>query len=73
MAPLRPISRADLVRNLRRLGFEGPYSGGRHQYMARESLTVALPNPHTSDISTGLLVRILSQAGISREEWEKLA
>jgi hypothetical protein len=30
MAPLRPISHAELVRNLKTLGFEGPYSGGKH-------------------------------------------
>lgn len=31
-----------------------------------------IPNPHQGDISRGLLTRILRQAGISREEWEKL-
>jgi predicted RNA binding protein YcfA (HicA-like mRNA interferase family) len=31
-----------------------------------------IPNPHTEDIGRGLLVRILRQAGIEREEWEAL-
>jgi predicted RNA binding protein YcfA (HicA-like mRNA interferase family) len=37
--------------------------------MRRNDLTVIIPNPHQSDISVGLLQRILRQAGITREEW----
>jgi hypothetical protein len=50
-----PIKRPDLVRNLKRLGFAGPYSGGRQQFMYREDVTVVLPNPHQSDIGRDLL------------------
>ncbi|MGI6206733.1 MAG: type II toxin-antitoxin system HicA family toxin [Anaerolineae bacterium] len=53
------------------LGFD-PYVGGRHQYMVRAETRVALPNPHQSDIGPDLLARILRQAGITREEWEKV-
>lgn len=70
MPPLGPISRRDLIRHLRRLGFEGPYSGGKHQFMVRGELTLRVPNPHRSDIGKELLSRILRQAGIDREEWE---
>lgn len=31
MPPFGPIKRGDLIRHLRQLGFDGPYSGGRHQ------------------------------------------
>jgi predicted RNA binding protein YcfA (HicA-like mRNA interferase family) len=34
--------------------------------------TFTIPNPHGGDISTGLLMRILRQAGLSKEEWEQL-
>jgi predicted RNA binding protein YcfA (HicA-like mRNA interferase family) len=67
-----PIKRRDLVRYLGQLGFEGPYSGGKHQFMTKGEITLRLPNPHRSDIAKELLARILRQAGISREEWEKL-
>jgi hypothetical protein len=30
-----PIKRQDLIRALRQLGFEGPYSGTRHQFMIK--------------------------------------
>lgn len=31
-----------------------------------------LPNPHSGDVGKSLLARILRDALISREEWEKL-
>ncbi len=72
MPPFGPIKRRDLIRFLKRLGFEGPFSGGKHQFLVREDTTLRVPNPHRSDIGVGLLARILQQAGISRDEWEKL-
>ena len=55
-----------------RVGFEGPFSGGKLQFMARGDATTRLPNPHEGDVSVGLLTRILRQAGVSREKWEGL-
>lgn len=72
MPKIGPIKRRELIRCLRKLGFEGPYSGGKHQFMVRGELTLRLPNPHKGDIGKDLLLKILKQAGISREEWEKL-
>ncbi|MEX0892224.1 MAG: type II toxin-antitoxin system HicA family toxin [Gemmatimonadota bacterium] len=70
MPPFGPISRRDLVRALKDLGFDGPYSGGKHQFMVRGEITVRIPNPHRGDIGLELLSRLLRQARISREEWE---
>ena len=72
MPPFGPIKRRDLIRYLRELGFDGPYVGGKHEYMVRGQVRLAIPNPHQSDIGRELLERILRQAGISREEWERL-
>lgn len=33
MAGWRPVKRRDFIRKLRALGFAGPYSGTRHQFM----------------------------------------
>lgn len=66
-----PISRRDLIRALRALGFEGPFSGGRHQFMMRGDVVITIPNPHGKDISIGLLSRVLRQAGVARSEWEE--
>lgn len=72
MPAFGPVKRRDLIQRLAELGFEGPYSGGRHQYMVRGQTRVRIPNPHQSDIGRGLLGRILQQAKVSKEEWEKL-
>ena len=66
---LRPVSRRELVARLRALGFSGPYTGGRHQFMVRGSIRLVLPNPHRGEIGVDLLKRILRQAGIEEEEW----
>lgn len=73
MPPFGPISRTNLIRCLRASGFEGPEAGGRHQIMKKGGTqSVVVPNPHKGDIGRDLLARILRQAGISREDWEKL-
>ncbi len=72
MPPFGPISRRDLIRCLKKAGFAGPYVGGKHQYMVKGELKVALPNPHQIDIGRDFLARILRQAGIGRDEWERL-
>jgi len=67
-----PIKRQDLIRALQRLGFDGPYTGGRHQYMVKAKHKLYIPNPHSGEISRALLARILQQAGIDRSEWEQV-
>lgn len=72
MPRLGPIKRRDLIRYLRDLGFEGPFSGGKHQHMIKGEITLRLPNPHQSDIGKELLAKILRQAKIDKGEWENL-
>ena len=67
---LSPTSRSDLIRGLKRLGWVGPYSGGRHQYMVKGPRQLTVPNPHGGrDIGINLLKIVLDEAGISREDW----
>lgn len=73
MSPFGPIKRRDLIRALREAGFTGPEPGTKHAVMVRGDTQIPLPNPHQGDISKGLLARILRDAGISREEWERLS
>lgn len=69
MPKLNPISWNDLVRRLRKFGFDGPYQQGKHPYMVRGSLVLTVPNPHKKEIGVDLLTRILKQAGVSRKNW----
>ncbi len=72
MPAFGPVSRQDLIRYLKLPGFEGPFAGAKHQIMAKGNITLRIPNPHQSTIGRELLIRILRQAHISREDWEKL-
>jgi predicted RNA binding protein YcfA (HicA-like mRNA interferase family) len=64
------ISRRELIQKFKALGFEGPFSGSKHQFMKKGSLKVRIPNPHKGDISVGLVKQILKQADISDEAWD---
>ena len=72
MPSFGPIRRSDLLQALRKAGFVGPYSGGKHQFMVRGSVRLRVPNPHQGNVSRDLLSRLLKQAGISKDEWEQL-
>jgi predicted RNA binding protein YcfA (HicA-like mRNA interferase family) len=72
MPRIGPIRREELLRYLKQLGFEGPYSGGKHQFVVKEDMAVRLPNPRPGDIEQEFLARILRQARIGREQWEML-
>jgi hypothetical protein len=45
MPNLNPVSRRELVRKLKALGFEGPFPGGKHQWMRRVICALRLPIP----------------------------
>lgn len=68
---VKNISWRKLIQKFRRLGFDGPYSGGRHLFMAKGEIRVRIPNPHKGDISRHLVAEILRQAGISSDDWNK--
>ena len=66
-----PVSRRQLIAVLRRLGFEGPFAGAKHQFMIRGDRVLTIPNPHRGEIGVELLTLVLRQAGISRRDWER--
>ena len=68
----RVISWRKLVQNFRKLGFEGPYKGGKHLFMKKSSLKIHIPSKHKGDISAGLVNEILRQAEIDKKDWDKL-
>jgi len=66
------LSRKDLIRKFRALGYSGPLSGGKHQFMIKGSQKIRIPNPHVGDISSSLVKEILRQARISPQEWDSV-
>jgi len=69
MPKLSPLSFHEFIKKLKKFGFKGPYSGGKHLYMIKDNLRLTLPNPHRKAISVDLLIKILKHAGITREKW----
>jgi len=68
----RPVSRFALVRKLRKFGFVGPYSGGKHEFMEKGNLRLVIPNPHRGDIGVRLVSIILRQIGLSPDDFDAL-
>jgi predicted RNA binding protein YcfA (HicA-like mRNA interferase family) len=66
-----PLSRKELIRKFRALGYSGPFSGGKHQFMVKGSRKIRIPNPHVGDVDSSLVKEILRQAGISSEDWDR--
>jgi predicted RNA binding protein YcfA (HicA-like mRNA interferase family) len=67
----KAISWRKFIQRLKSLGFDGPYSGGRHLFMVKGELKLHIPNPHQREISAYLLAEILRQAGITKADWER--
>jgi predicted RNA binding protein YcfA (HicA-like mRNA interferase family) len=58
VSKLSPVSHPELIRRLRRLGFDGPVRGGKHPYMICGTHTLTVANPQGGAIDSSLLVRI---------------
>ena len=39
-----PCKRKDFIKRLKNLGFEGPYSGSRHQFLVFKNYRLAIPS-----------------------------
>ena len=68
----KPISRKNWIKKLKQLGFNGPFSGGKHQFMEKNGFRIAIPNPHGKDIGSGLISKMLRDIGVSKKEFNRL-
>ena len=67
----KPIRHRDLVRRFHKLGWQGPNQRGKHPFLTKDGRRLTIPNPHEGDIDWSLMKRILKQARITPEEWER--
>ncbi len=74
MPKLKPEKPDAVVKKLRKLGFDGPYGGGKHVFMRHPQtrMKISVPIHKGRDIPVGTLGAILRQSGISVDEWSKL-
>jgi len=66
------ISWRKFIQNFQKMGFIGPYGGGKHLFMKKGELKVHIPNKHQGDISKGLVNEILRQAMVNKKDWDNL-
>ena len=76
MAGWRPVKRREFIRKLRALGFDGPYSGTRHQFMISGQHRQTLPtNAEYSVPQLRMLLRQVEsilERPIELQEWNSL-
>jgi len=72
----RRCNRRDFIRRLKKLGFDGPYSGTRHQFMVYKQHRLAIPsNAEYSIPQLRTMLREVEQIinrQIAVEEWDNL-
>ena len=73
MSKLTPLKTHELISKLRKLGFEGPFPGGRHSRMVNLKTGQIVPIPiHSKEVGVGLIREIIRQVNVSREAWIEL-
>lgn len=76
MSRWTPCKRNDFIRRLRKLGFEGPFSGTRHQFMVYEQHRLTIPsNSEYSVPQLRMMIRETEQIigrQITNEGWSNL-
>ena len=76
MSPWQPCKRRVFIKRLRKLGFEGPFSGTRHQFMVFRDYRLSIPsNAEFSVPQLRMMIRevesILSRT-LDSGEWNRL-
>ena len=77
MSQWQPCKRRVFIKKLRRLGFDGPYAGTRHQFMIYQNHRMSIPS--NSEYSVPQLRMMLNEVKsiidrlISVDEWNSLA
>jgi hypothetical protein len=67
---LSPIHRRDLIRKMRNLGWDGPWSGTKHQVMFKGPRQIPIPNPHGhGEISVSKLRELLREMDVTPQQW----
>lgn len=76
MSQWNPCKRRDFIKKLRQIGFDGPFSGTRHQYMLYSQYRLTIPsNVEYSIPQLRMMIRQVEEIidrQISVDEWNIL-
>ena len=76
MSQWSPCKRNEFIRKLRRLGFDGPYSGSKHQFLVYQNHRLTVPS--NAEYSVPQLKMMLREAAeilggeITADDWNNL-
>ena len=77
MSQWRPCKRRLFIKRLRKLGFDGPYSGTRHQFMVFGNHRLSVPSNVEYSIPKLIMmineVESIIERHLSTDEWNSLA
>ena len=77
MSQWQPCKRRLFIKRLRKLGFDGPYSGTRHHFMVFENHRLSVPsNAEYSVFQLKMMineVESIIDRSLSADEWNNLA
>ena len=73
MSKLRPLPPKKVIKSLSKVGFVPFRQKGSHIILKNEEgVVIVVPNNPGEDIGRGLLLKIIKQAGLTKEEFLKL-
>ncbi len=76
MSQWRPCKRRFFVRKLRKLGFDGPYSGAKHQFMVYDNHRLTIPSNDEYSVPQLRMmlheVEAILEQDIVMEHWNRL-
>ena len=76
MSKWTPCRRRDFIHRLRQLGFDGPFSGTKHQFLVYKTHRLALPsNTEYSIPQLRMMIREVEEIlgrEVTADEWNRL-
>ncbi|MDD3645928.1 MAG: type II toxin-antitoxin system HicA family toxin [Candidatus Gracilibacteria bacterium] len=74
MGPLKPLTRKELIGKLKKLGFHGPFVGGKHDFMKNNSnFKITIPNLHSGKVlGKPIVCKICNEIGIDKNSFMDL-
>ncbi len=75
MSRWTPCKRRDFIRRLRQLGFDGPFTGTKHQFVVYKKQRLTIPsNPEYSITQLRMIIREIEnilERKVSLVEWDQ--
>lgn len=67
-----PVSGKELIKIAKKLGFEVLRVKGSHHFLKKDNITTIIPIHNNRDLGDGLVLKILKDLELSKEEFQNL-